>query len=356
MKNLIFLPLMAILFTGCYTQVALDRNESSTDSENYYSQSDDQGNDYTSEETYSDTLYDREGNEYHYHFYGYPFYRKYYWGYYPSISISIGIGTPWWYYDPWYWDPWFCDPWYPVVVYYPSYWYPGYWWYPRYYGSYWTYNSSIYKYRTNDGYRIRNSSGFRNSLITRNDGNRGTDQILRDQLRTRERSILVNRNDNLRERNELRNRDRQTDTRNGINDRLLRSRENTDLNKNRIEEQKRKDVRENERKRIEIRNREQTDGQKNDVRKQNEIRKRQDGNRPPQIKRNENTESRTPRYNNGDTRNKMPERTYTPPRNTNTPPRSYNPPTNTQPPRQNTTPPPRTNNGGNRGGSDRSRR
>ncbi|MBI5663223.1 MULTISPECIES: hypothetical protein [Ignavibacterium] len=350
MKNFILLPLVALLLTGCYTQIALDKDKSSTDSEYYYSQSEDQSNDdYVSEETYSDTLYDKEGNEYHYHFYGYPIYRKYYWGYYPSLHISIAIGNPWWYYDPWYWDPWFCDPWYPIVSYFPPYWYTDYFWYPRYYGTYWTYRSPIYKYRTNDGFRIRNSSGFRNNLVTRNEGNRGTGELLRDQLRTRERSLLTTRNDDHRERKILNNRDRQTDTRIRTNDQLLKSKENTNENRNRIEVQKRKDVNENERPRIEIRNREQTDNRNRDVRKEYEIRKRPDERKPPQIKRNENTESRTPRYNSGDNRNKAPERTYTP--------RSYNPPKyNTPPPRQNTTPPPRNNDSGNRSGSNRSRR
>lgn len=348
-KLIILLPLLALLFTGCYTQVALEKDYRSSDSDYYYSDSENQNNeDYTYEESYSDTLYDKEGNEYHYHFYGYPFYRKYYWGYYPSVSILIGIGNPWYYYDPWYWDPWFCDPWYPAIVYYPVYyWYPGYW-YPRYYGNYWTYYTPVYKYRTNDGFRVRNSSGLRNTLVSRNNGSRGTDQLLREQLKLRERTILT-RNEVQREKNEIRIRDRQTDTRNRMNDELIRTRKNVDENKSRIEVQRRKEVRDNESKRIEIRNREQTDKQNDNNRKRNEIeiRKRTNEKKPPQIKRNDNTQQRTPKYNNGGNKNRVPNKTFTPPR-------SYNPPRNTTPP------PSRNINGGSRGNnsgsSDRSRR
>jgi hypothetical protein len=340
MKNLILFPLVALLFTGCYTQVALEKNDRSNDKDYYYSDSENQSNDdYSYEESYSDTLYDKEGNEYHYHFYGYPFYRKYYWGYYPSVSILIGVGNPWYCYDPWYWDPWICGTWHPTIVYYPGYWHPGYFWVPWYRGNYWTYYTPIYKYRNNDGFRIRNSSGLRNSLVSRNSGSRGTDQLLRDQLKLRERSLLT-RNSETRERTGLREQDRKSDLRNRTTDGMIYNRRNNEDNKNRNE----------------VRNREQIRNQNDNTRKRNdiEIRKRTDEKRPPQIKRNEDTEKRTPRYNDSGNRNRTPERTYTPPR-------SYNPPRSNIPPQRQTTPPPsRNSSGGNRGNtsgdSDRSRR
>ena len=143
-----------------------------------------------------------------YYFYGYPSYRKYFWNYYPSVSVVIGTG---WYYDPWCWDPWYPSYWYypSVYCYYPTYWYPNHyygWWDPYpYYGGYY---SSNYKYRTNDGYKIRNNSGIRNGSGTRNGGGRDRDLItsrdgtstVRDQLKTRERQIVSGRDEVKRDR------------------------------------------------------------------------------------------------------------------------------------------------------------
>ncbi|MBK7629837.1 MAG: hypothetical protein IPJ23_03880 [Ignavibacteriales bacterium] len=175
--KLVFLALLPVLLlnlTGCYTQVASRDNDygnwNRTENKPYYDYQDEYD---TTADSYEDEEYaydDNEdsysesyGTETTYSFYGYPSYRKYFWGYHPAVSIVVGSS---WYYDPWCWDPWYPSYWsYPSpFCYYPTYWYShnyyG-WWDPYpYYGGYY---SSTYKYRSNDGYKIRNNSGIRNS-------------------------------------------------------------------------------------------------------------------------------------------------------------------------------------------------
>ena len=113
---ILFLSFVTLtMMTGCYSQLATDsdysdwsRTENTPSSEDEYETSPDSSiNDeyaYEDEENYSE-----DSGDANYYFYGYPSYRKYFWDYYPAVSISIGSS---WYYDPWYWYSW-----------YPSYWY-----------------------------------------------------------------------------------------------------------------------------------------------------------------------------------------------------------------------------------------
>ena len=164
-------PLLLLNLTGCYTQVAAKGdygNWNRSETKPYY---DYESDDDTLVETYeneeyayddSDAYYEDGASQVEYQFYGYPSYRKYFWNYYPAVSVSLGLGS---YYDPWYWNPWYSNYWYypSVYCYYPTYWYPnyyyGYWDPYPYYGGY---ASSNYKHRTNDGYKVRNNSGTRN--------------------------------------------------------------------------------------------------------------------------------------------------------------------------------------------------
>jgi hypothetical protein len=161
------LPLLLLNLTGCYTQVASRDdygNWNREESKPYYDYeeesdtlSDEYADDQYEDEEYAyddneDSYTESEGSS-NYYFYGYPSYRKYFWNYYPSVSVVVGTG---WYYDPWCWDPWYPDYWYypSLSCYYPTYWYPHHyygWWDPYpYYGGY---TSTTYKYRTNDNYK-----------------------------------------------------------------------------------------------------------------------------------------------------------------------------------------------------------
>ncbi|HEX9253822.1 MAG TPA: hypothetical protein VF870_16360, partial [Ignavibacteriaceae bacterium] len=206
---LIFLSLTTLLImTGCYSQLATSESDYGNwsreqDNNDYQAASseamDSLGvDDYAAQ--YDESYVDSEGNVTNYYFYGYPSYRKYFWDYYPAVSISIAAG---WYYDPWYWYSWYPSYWYypSVYYYYPTYWYPNYCY--GYYDTYPYYDNGYYdtyKYRTNDGYKIRNNSGGRNSGGDRNLYT-STDRTstLRDQLKTREKQIVSGRDDKNRE-------------------------------------------------------------------------------------------------------------------------------------------------------------
>ncbi len=148
MKNLLkisaFIPLITL--GGCYTQLALKTDES------YYQDS-------YSYEDQDDTTYTEERKEvniYNYYFDG-PYYRRYYWGYYPGWYITMGT-----YFEPFWWDiyypyvPW----WYYPYVY--NYWiYNDYYWHYPHFWYYGHYSPGIYKYR-NIYTRLRNTDGGRN--------------------------------------------------------------------------------------------------------------------------------------------------------------------------------------------------
>lgn len=140
---LALIPLFA--FGGCYTQLALRSDYGYND-------------DYTYEEQEDTSYVEKRGevNIYNYYYDG-PYYRRYYWGYYPGWSITIGT----YYYDPFWWD--FYYPYYYPWWYYPyhyNYWvYTDYWYYPHYW-HHGYYSPGVYKYR-NTYTRLRNTDGGR---------------------------------------------------------------------------------------------------------------------------------------------------------------------------------------------------
>lgn len=223
-----------IIFTGCYTQVAT-RDRTYPDNGNQQGYGNDQGytrqyqdsvyddssgyysdNDYDStgyDSNYSDdSYYDRGNNSPYYYddFYNnFPTYRRYFWGYHPSVLIGFGWNN--WNYDPFYcnyWDSWYypgswsCLPYY---YYYPSPYYFGFnyyygFGYPSYYHNYFTHRD-----RTRDLTRIRNLDGLRggrgrNVVIGTNTGGVGRDISVRNRENTRisTRNENTGKNTNLR--------------------------------------------------------------------------------------------------------------------------------------------------------------
>jgi len=394
---LVMLPVLLLFLTGCYTQVATRDydygNWSREKSKPYYDYEENKDTlteQYNDEYVYDDqdSSIDENKTEINYYFYGYPSYRKYFWNYYPSVSVVIGTG---WYYDPWwYWDPWYPSYWYypSVICYYPTYWYPRYyygWWNPYpYYGGYSGYYSSTYKYRTNDIGKIRNSSGVRNSgsgrdLFATRDGN----SQLRDQLKTRERQIVSGRDELKREKIGLRDNTRITTRDKNTTRDVIRDRETIRKNDDRIKTSTRtneiirktetqrntdKDVIRDTRKktndnRINTQKRTETEKKgpvikRNNTNKNNETRKKE---APKENRTNNPTIKKNPETNKNNTN-----RNYTPPKTNNTPrsysppktndtPRSYSPPrgNTTSPPRGNTNSSPRGNSGNNNSGRTR---
>jgi hypothetical protein len=334
MKKLLFIPLI-LLLAGCYTQIAIDERpykKYSYDYDSYDKEYDD---------SYSDTLYDSEGNVYNFHFYNYPFgYRKFFWGYYPRIYIGIGIGHLW-YYDPWYWDYWYYDPWfYPTIVYPIGYWYP-YYWYPRYY---WNYYRIVNYDRVESNYKLRNTIGLRNSSGSRKLESNSRD-LLREQLRQRERIAL--------NRDELRNSSRNIKRERG---------ESLYDNNNRF--------RELERDRTSIRNRSEDtririerNRERNTPNDRNEIRRERNNERKdPSINRDIDRRRDNSRENDRDRntqieRRRENERSYSPPSNNSSPSRNYSPPRDNSPRNSSTPPPLRNDSGGrNQSSNERNRR
>ena len=352
-------PVLILNLTGCYTQVASKEDDYSNwtreeKTPNYEVADEYDSTDvvYENEESYSES----DGSDTEYYFYGYPSYRKYFWDYYPAVSISIGAS---WYYDPWYWYSWYPSYWYypTPYCYYPSYWYPNYGYgyydpYPYYDNGYY---SSTYKYRTNDGYDVRNNSGGRNSggrntsgdrnLYTSSDGT----STLRDQLKTREKQIVSGRSDVNIDRTGLKVQGRDID-RNDVtrsldkvnqrtsetirnNDVIRNSRMNDVIKKNDTRTTKSKELNRDTRKKT------------NDTRINTE-RKTNTEKKSPNVNRN-----KQPNVNKTPNTNKSPNRNYTPPKTNNNTPRSYSPPRNntSSPPRGNTQSSPRGNSGGNSG-------
>ncbi len=172
----IILVITAFLLGGCYTQVAMQDNNSG-----YYGYGN--NNSYPNNQNPADTSYSYQGyqtpadsaygNQYGYdnnNYYG-PGYNNYYgspyyngWNSYPSLSLGLSWGG---FYNPFYWDPlnlWSYNPYYynlynPYGIYYPTYYNP-YNYYP-YYGGYYSY-STPYKKRSRGDYNLRNNDGGRN--------------------------------------------------------------------------------------------------------------------------------------------------------------------------------------------------
>lgn len=165
------------IFSGCYTQFAMydgshKHHRPPTDEDVYYTEESDTN--YSEDSyTYEDSLSDFTGEDESYfeddYNLDYPSYHRYYRYYYPAFSY----GYP--YYNQFCWDPFFSPYCYTPYVYYPyPYFYYDYWYgypyysYGNYYSHYYVNYSSNYKYRDNNRYSLRNSSGFRNSYTTRN--------------------------------------------------------------------------------------------------------------------------------------------------------------------------------------------
>ena len=113
----IFIVALSIFATGCYTQVAMRGDRPERNDRYVYDDSNDQNSEY-SEEEYSDEYYEDDqyyddystGQDIYIDSYGnvsilnsnsnsYMPYRRYLYGYYPSIGVSYSWG-----YDPWYYN------------------------------------------------------------------------------------------------------------------------------------------------------------------------------------------------------------------------------------------------------------
>lgn len=198
--GLFVLPALFLSFSGCYTQY--ERGYSNSDR-------DYRSGEYSDYDDYADTSYSREGETTINNYYdspGYPVYKRYFWGYQPGLTLSLG------YYDDYYYGSYYGSYWSPYVdwpwcgTYYPSYWWN---WYPRYdnycyyypgghHGHHgWNNGGRDIKYRDNNTAQLRGSTGLRNS-----GGSRG--------ILTRDRSGSETRIDS-RLRPSLTGRDRGTD-------------------------------------------------------------------------------------------------------------------------------------------------
>ncbi len=353
MKNnfykLFFLFVLSLFFAGCYTQVAVkeiasqkERSDYSYEEEGNY---DSANTDESDESAYSytdDT--DIVINKYYYG--SYPFYRRYFWGYHPTIIIGIGWSS--WYYDPFCYDPFFYWNWCGTWWYYPTYYYYSYYpyYYPPYYyhWGYWGYYDGYkYRERSRDVYSIRNNSGLRNSFVTRDALTRTDSRSFNKESRTRDRSreITVDRNSTSRSREfdqqrvnrekdridikrEERKRDPVLDDSRNKRDNTIR----TDRSDRQIETRKRYE---------EIFKKRSNDNYSTPPRKEDNRRREVETNKSPDIKKDnsikrERTETRTKNETRVERRKQETTRTYSPP-----PQRTYSPPSNN-------TPPPRTSN------------
>lgn len=184
----ILIVALSIFATGCYTQVAM-RGERPERNDRYaYEDSNDQNSEYSEEES-SDEYY--EDNQYYDDYstgqdiyidsygnvsilnsntYSYMPYRRYLYGYYPSVGVSLSWGYDPWYYN--YYDTYWGYSYYMTPGYYAPWYYPYSYYSPWYYPHYNNWNNytakSPYKYRTNDFARTRGRDGERNYDTRRN--------------------------------------------------------------------------------------------------------------------------------------------------------------------------------------------
>ncbi len=157
---------------------------------NYYSEDEYAAEDY--ETAYADTTYEyyddsddvtymSEDEDYLYR----PN-RRYYYDYYPSVSLIYGSSL---FYDPFYWD-WYYPRYTIFSPYYNPYyygsWYSGYWNYYPYYHS----TPSYHKYRTNHITKLRDNNGGR-GYTTRSRDDYRTRSIAKDGLVSRNESSRV---------------------------------------------------------------------------------------------------------------------------------------------------------------------
>ena len=384
MKNYKFkiaLMLLAsiFLFGGCYTQLAVKerviyQREYSDYSEDEY----DTTQNYSDEQSeYSEENYDEDGvtiNNY-YSEPIYPSYRRYFWSYYPSVSIGAYFGSYYgsYYYDTYCYDPffypgWCFNPWYdPYYSYYPSWWLGNYYPYNYYgnYGSGWAYNNDNYKTRSNSGYKIRNNDGLRGGSGTRGSLTRGggsRDDLWKNRTRNSEVSRTLTREG----------------TRTGRNDEVKRTRTGETVTGDRKEIKRRdiiEDVKKNTRGReeIDMRDREGKKSGENktgEVKTKREIKENPRGNRqyPGTIKREEKKRTESPnikrdnrnsgRENRGTYERKQTTKSspkYSAPKRTESQPRTYSSPRSSSPPSRGSSSSGRSSGGSRSSGNDRRR-
>lgn len=193
MKNIklfsgLILILSALFLGGCYTQIAMNDNGDNNGNDNYGYNNDQNSQDYqTPADTTYGNQYDTLDNQYepntiNNYYFGYPRYSgSFCWGNYPSYSVGINFGFP--YYNPYYWDPFGLWSYYPTYYnpyyynpysYYGGYYNPYYYGNYGYYGYYGNYNSGTVQ-RSNSTTRLRNNDGFRSGgdrgIVTGTNGN-----------------------------------------------------------------------------------------------------------------------------------------------------------------------------------------
>jgi len=161
---LLLLPVIVLGISGCYTQ--FDERE-----RDYYRDRDYSSENYNDEDTsgYSDDNNTIVNNNYYDSPYS-PTYRRYFDGYYPSISIGAYYG-----YAPYYWDAFYDGPWCGSYfgINYPLYWgyhyyYPDYYYHYHYGYSHHDHDFADYRYRDGNMSRFRNADGGRATSINRN--------------------------------------------------------------------------------------------------------------------------------------------------------------------------------------------
>ncbi|MBK7378626.1 MAG: hypothetical protein IPJ03_06420 [Ignavibacteriales bacterium] len=363
------------IFSGCYTQFAMyDGSQKQvrppTDEDIYYTEESDTN---YSEDYYTnkDSLSDYSGEDESYfendYYLDYPSYHRYYGYYYPSFSIGFSYGYP--YYNPYFWDPFFSPYCYTPYVYYPyPYYYYDYWNgypyysygnnYSHYYGNY----SSNYKYRDNNRYSLRNSSGLRNSYTTRDPLSRNTlsrDGDFSKINNNKDRDVLtVSSNNNSRGTSNIipnKKSARVDETK-----KTIRTQTNTkspikkDFNEVKTNEPKTISKNPNIINRDPLIKKGNTDTKEVDRSKGNQTPKIKNDvrNIPPKVNGTEKKTYQSPKnYNPPKNNYKPPTKNNTPPTKSYNPPtRNYSPPTKTySPPTRTYSPPPRTsgNNSGN---------
>ena len=210
-----YLYLLLIIFAttifsaGCYTQFAerADNYSNDQDDYGYYDQEENYDSTYSADEYDRDYGYEDDADVVvnKYYLGHYPTYRRYFWGYHPSVYVGFSFGN--WYYDPFYWDPFDYWNWCGSSWYYPGYYYSyynPYYYYPNYNWSYgYNYGFKNYRERSRDTYGIRNNSGVRNSYVTRGGLTRRGSGSLDKNITTRNssRDVLLDRNATSRNRN-----------------------------------------------------------------------------------------------------------------------------------------------------------
>jgi uncharacterized membrane protein YgcG len=195
--------LVSFLLAGCYTQLAMRPSdndypneqsqdngdsyyyEAPADTEGYYTDNEPSDSNYENDEEYTDN---EDGVVNNYYIGMYPYYHRYFWGYYPSIDFGFNFGYS--FYDPYCWDNFYYGPWcgsyyyppyYSYFYYNPWYYYSAYA-YPyyggHYYGGNWYHGHGLYRERSKDSYRLRNNNGLRSSYTSRGSLTRGNDTRL----------------------------------------------------------------------------------------------------------------------------------------------------------------------------------